>query len=75
VAALSFDWIEAPWLLEGATDGENFRTYVERVPVPTLREGDIVIMDNLGSHKGKTVRDLIRAAGAKLSFLPNTRHT
>src|SRR6516165_9819462 len=50
--------------------GESFRTYVERVLVPTLREGDIVIMDNLGSHKGKAVRQLIRSAGAKLFFLP-----
>jgi len=70
VAALRLDRIEAPWLLEGPIDGENFRTYVERVLVPTLREGDTVIMDNLGSHKGKVVRDLIRAAGAKLFFLP-----
>ena len=70
VAALRLDRIEAPWLLEGPIDGESFRTYVERVLVPTLREGDIVIMDNLGSHKGKVVRDLIRSAGAKLFFLP-----
>jgi hypothetical protein len=51
VAALRLDRIDAPWLLEGPIDGESFRTYVERVLVPTLREGDIVIMDNLGSHK------------------------
>ncbi len=70
VAALRLDRIEAPWLLEGPIDGESFRTYVERVLVPTLREGDIVIMDNLGSHKGKAVRQLIRTAGAKLFFLP-----
>lgn len=70
VAALRFDRIEAPWLLEGPIDGESFRTYVERVLRPTLREGDIVIMDNLGSHKGKAVRELIRSAGAKLFFLP-----
>jgi len=70
VAALRLDRIEAPWLLEGPIDGESFRTYVERVLVPTLREGDIVIMDNLGSHKGKAVRQLIRSAGAKLFFLP-----
>jgi transposase len=61
--------IDAPWLLEGPIDGESFRTYVERLLVPTLRKGDIVIMDNLGSHKGKAVRDLIRSAGAKLFFL------
>jgi transposase len=54
----------------GPIDGESFRTYVEKVLVPTLREGDIVIMDNLGSHKGKAVRALIRSAGAKLFFLP-----
>jgi transposase len=70
VAALRHDRIEAPWLLEGPIDGESFRTYVERVLVPTLRPGDIVVMDNLGSHKGKAIRAIIRAAGAKLLFLP-----
>ena len=70
VAALRCDGIEAPWLLEGPIDGESFQTYVEKVLVPTLRPGDIVILDNLGSHKGKAVRQLIRAAGAKLLFLP-----
>jgi transposase len=43
---------------------------VEKVLVPTLRPGDIVVMDNLGSHRGKVVRQLIRSAGAKLFFLP-----
>ena len=70
LAALRHDRIDAPWLLEGPIDGESFRTYVEKVLVPTLRHGDIVIMDNLGSHKAKAVRALIRAAGAKLFFLP-----
>jgi transposase len=70
VAALRHDRIEAPWLLEGPIDGESFRLYVEKVVLPTLRPGDIVIMDNLGSHKGKAVRRLIRSAGAKLFFLP-----
>lgn len=70
LAALRHDRIVAPWLVEGPIDGESFRTYVEKVLVPTLREGDIVILDNLGSHKGKAVRALIRAAGAKLFFLP-----
>jgi transposase len=70
LAALRNNRIDAPWLLKGPIDGESFRTYVENVLVPTLREGDIVIMDNLGSHKGKAVRALIRAAGAKLFFLP-----
>ena len=70
LAALRHNRIDAPWLFEGPIDGESFRTYVEKVLVPTLRSGDIVIMDNLGSHKAKAVRQLIRAAGAKLFFLP-----
>ncbi len=70
LAALRHDRIEAPWFLEGPINGESFRLYVERVLLPTLRPGDIVVMDNLGSHKGKAVRQLIRAAGAKLFFLP-----
>jgi transposase len=70
LAALRCDRVEAPWLLDGPIDGETFQIYVEKVLVPTLRPGDIVIMDNLGSHKSKAVRQLIRAAGAKLFFLP-----
>ena len=70
VAALRHDRIEAPWLLDGPINGECFRVYVEKVLVPTLSEGDIVIADNLGSHKGKAVRQAIRQAGAKLLLLP-----
>jgi transposase len=70
LAALRHDRIDAPWVLDGPIDGESFRTYVEKVLVPVLKPGDIVIMDNLGSHKGKAVRQLIRSAGAKLIFLP-----
>ena len=70
LAALRHDRIDAPWLLDGPIDGDCFRTYVEKVLVPTLKPGDIVIMDNLGSHKGKDVRKAIRSAGAKLFFLP-----
>ena len=70
LAALRHDRIDAPWLFDGPIDGESFRTYVEQVLVPTLHPGDIVIMDNLGSHKAKAVRQLIRTAGAKLFFLP-----
>ena len=70
LAALRHDRIEAPWLMEGPIDGESFRTYVEKVLLPTLRPGDIVIIDNLGSHRGKAVRQIIRSAGAKLFFLP-----
>ena len=70
LAALRHDRIVAPWLLEGPIDSETFRTYVEQVLLPTLGPSDIVVMDNLGSHKGKAVRDLIRSAGAKLFYLP-----
>jgi transposase len=70
VAALRHDRIDAPWLIEGPIDGKSFRIYVEKILVPTLCPGDIVILDNLGSHKGKAVRELIRSTGAKLFFLP-----
>jgi len=70
VAALRHDRIAAPWLLEGPIDGDTFTIYVENVLLPTLKPGDVVVMDNLGSHKGKAVRRLIRSVGAKLFFLP-----
>jgi transposase len=70
LAALRHDRIDAPWFIEGPINGESFRTYVEKVLVPTLRPGDIVIMDNLGSHKSRAVRQFIRSVGAKLFFLP-----
>jgi len=50
VAALRHDRIEAPWLLDGPINGECFRAYIEKVLVPTLQQGDIVLADNLGSH-------------------------
>jgi transposase len=70
LAALRHDRITAPWLIDGPINGETFQLYVEKVLVPTLWPGDIVIMDNLGSHKGKAVRRAIRAAGARLFYLP-----
>jgi transposase len=70
LAAPRHDGIDAPWLFEGPIDSESFQTYVEKVLLPTLRPGDIVAMDNLGSHKSKIVRQLIRSVGAKLLFLP-----
>jgi transposase len=70
LAALRHDRIDAPWFIEGPIDGESFRTYVAKVLLPTLRPGDIVVMDNLGSHRSKAVRQFIRSAGAKLFFLP-----
>ena len=70
LAALRQDSVTAPFVLDGPINGEWFRAYVEQVLVPTLRPGDIVVMDNLGSHKGEDVRKMIEAAGATLSFLP-----
>ena len=70
VAALRHDGIVAPFVLDGPINGESFRAYVEQVLVPDLRKGDIVIMDNLGSHKAPAIRQAIRAAGAKLFYLP-----
>jgi len=60
VASLRHDRIEAPWLLDGPINGQGFRTYVEKALAPTLKSGDVVIMDNLGSHKGEAVRQAIR---------------
>ena len=70
VAALRCDGICAPCLLDQPINAVSFRTYVEQFLVPTLRPGDVVVMDNLSSHKGKAIRKAIRAAGAKLIFLP-----
>ena len=70
VAALRHDRIEAPWLLDGPMNGKRFRVYVEKVLVPTLQPDDLVVMDNLGSHKGRAVRRAIRQAEAKLFLLP-----
>ena len=70
LAALRHDRIDAPCLFDGPINGELFLAYVEQVLLPTLKSGDIVILDNLGSHKGKAIRQVIRAVGAKLIFLP-----
>jgi transposase len=70
LAALRCDGITAPCVVDGPINGETFLAYVEQILVPTLRERDIVFMDNLGSHKGDKVRQLIEAAGAELRYLP-----
>jgi len=70
LAALRHDRIDAPCVLDGPINGQSFTAWVEQFLVPTLARGDIVIMDNLGSHKGAAVRQAIRSAGARLLFLP-----
>ncbi len=70
IAALRHDRIDAPWVIDGPINGDIFTVYIQQVLIPTLAKGDIVILDNLGSHKGKAARQAIRKAGAHLLFLP-----
>ena len=70
LAALRVNRIDAPCVIDGPINGRSFLAYIEQVLVPTLKPGDVVIMDNLGSHKRQAIRRAIRAAGAKLLFLP-----
>jgi len=70
VAAQRCDGMIAPCVFDGPIDKESFLAWVEQFLVPGLRPGDIVVMDNLSSHKNKAVRAAIRTAGAKLFFLP-----
>jgi transposase len=70
IAALRSDRIDAPCVLDGPINGRIFLAWVVQFLIPTLRPGDIVILDNLGSHKSAAVRHAIRAAGAHLLFLP-----
>jgi transposase len=69
-AGLRASGITAPWLLDGAMNGQAFRTYVADVLSPTLRPGDTVVLDNLPAHKVSGVRERIEAAGARLLYLP-----
>ena len=70
LAALRHDAVTAPCVIDGAINGETFRAYVEQFLAPTLKPGDIVIMDNLASHKVAGVREAIAAVGAELIYLP-----
>lgn len=70
LAGLRHDRIVAPFVLDGPINGIAFTAWVEQCLAPTLDRGDIVILDNLGSHKGKPARNAIRDAGAHLFFLP-----
>jgi putative transposase len=70
LGALRTSGLTAPCVFDGPINGEAFRAWVEQVLVPTLIPGEIVMMDNLGSHKGPDVRQMIRNAGARLWFLP-----
>lgn len=70
LATLGLQGLQAPALLTGAMDGSAFEVYLTQVLRPTLRRGDIVLMDNLSSHKSPHIRQLIESVGARLGFLP-----
>lgn len=70
VAALRHAGVSAPWVLDGAMDGDAFRTYTAAILAPTLSPGDIVVMDNLPAHKVAGIAETIAAAGAQLFYLP-----
>lgn len=70
LAALRHDRLSAPMVLDGPIDGAWFLAYVEQVLCPTLKAGDIVVLDNLGSHRSEKARRAIEAVGASLLFLP-----
>jgi transposase len=69
-AAIRLGGVGGCLAFDGATDAVTFESYVEQVLVPTLRHGDVVVMDNLGAHKGEEVERLIRGAGAEVRYLP-----
>jgi transposase len=70
LGALRCDRLTAPCVFDGPINGQCFRAYIEQQLLPVLKPGDIVVMDNLGSHKSAAVRQMIRAAGARLWYLP-----
>jgi transposase len=70
LGAMRVDGVSAVMSVGGATDGDIFELFVEWLLVPSLREGDVVVMDNLGAHKRARVREAIEAAGARLIYLP-----
>src|SRR5690606_39237015 len=70
IAALGIDGMRCSTVVDGAVNAAIFESFVERVLVPQLRPGDVVVMDNLSSHKSVRTRELIESAGAELVFLP-----
>lgn len=70
VATLGWQEVTAPWIFEGSINSIAFEAYVRSQLLPTLRRGDILVMDNLSAHTGETIRQLIEAQGARLEFLP-----
>ena len=70
ICGICNDGVVAPWCIDGAMNGESFKTYLKTQLIPVLRQGDIVIADNLSVHKVAGVREMIEAVGAKIRYLP-----
>ncbi len=70
IGSISLEGVEAAMSFEGAVNGDIFRVFVEQVLAPTLREGDVVVMDNLPSHKVRGIEEAIQSRGAQLLYLP-----
>lgn len=70
IAALRHDRIDAPILFDGPMNAATFLQYIEQVLIPTLKPGDLVICDNLSSHKSSEVREALQDAGADIAYLP-----
>jgi transposase len=70
IAGLTLNGIQAPMMLEGAVDTLAFEAYIEQVLVPSLKPGQVVVLDNLSVHKGERVRQMIEAKGCQVLFLP-----
>jgi transposase len=70
VATLGWKEVTAPWMFEGTMNRVAFETYIRSQLLPTLRRGDIVVLDNLSAHTGETIRQLMEAQGARVQFLP-----
>lgn len=70
ICALRCEGLVAPWVIDGPVNGAAFRTWVQQVLVPVLHPGDIVVMDNLGSHKVAGIAEAVQAAGAQVRYLP-----
>jgi transposase len=70
IAGLRLSGMTAPWVLDGPMDGEAFRVYVQQVLAPTLKRGDVVVLDNLPAHKVAGIREAITARRAQIFYLP-----
>ena len=70
IAAIGLNGVHAPFALDGAIDGDAFLVYVEKVLLPTLQGGEIVVLDNLSRHKISRVVELVESAGAEVWYLP-----